>query len=95
MLNPDSEKGQYTPLDHDLTANAFLMFGAGTDTTANTLIQGTWYVLSNARILKELQDELRQAMPKKDVMLDWATLEKLPYLVSGSPLFSSGCLTIA
>jgi len=63
MLNPDSEKGQYTPSDHDLTADAFLMFGAGTDTTANTLIQGTWYVLSNA---------------KKDVMLDWATLEKLP-----------------
>ncbi|KAI9873944.1 MAG: hypothetical protein M1830_010370 [Pleopsidium flavum] len=79
-LSPDPAKGQYTPSVHELTADAFLMFAAGTDTTANTLSQGTWHVLRNPGILKRLKDELRQAMPKKDVMFDWATLENLPYL---------------
>lgn len=82
MLNPDSEKGQYTPSNDDLTSDAFLMFGAGTDTTGNALVQGTWYILSTPGVLEKLQNELRRAMPNKDDVLDWATLENLPYLVS-------------
>jgi len=57
------------------------MFGAGTDTTANTLVVGTWNILSEPRILQRLKDELRQAMPDKNDTPDWATLENLPYLV--------------
>lgn len=57
------------------------MFGAGTDTTANTLVVGTWNIVSEPRILQRLKDELWQAMPDKDDTLDWATLENLPYLV--------------
>jgi len=80
MLDPDVAKGQYTPPVVGLTADAALMFIAGTDTTANALVQATWHVLSNPAVRQTLDTELVTAMPHKDAMLDWATLESLPYL---------------
>lgn len=62
------------------------MFGAGTDTTANTLVVATWHILDEPRILQRLKNELRQAMPDIDDTLDWASLENLPYLVCISAL---------
>ena len=84
MLNPNPDKGQFTPSDHDLTAEAVLMLAAGMDTTANTLVQGTWHILNNRHIRQELYDELSQAMPEKDQMYSLAALEGLPYLVSNT-----------
>ena len=81
MLDPNPAKGQYTPSDHDLTGEAMLMLAAGMDTTANTLVQGTFYVLHDDRIRRKLCDELVKAMPDKDTMANSATLETLPYLV--------------
>ena len=88
MLNPNTEKGQYTPSDQDLTAEAILMLSAGMDTTSHTLVLGTWYVLSDTRIHQMLYDELSKAMPDKNTTCDMALLEGLPYLVS-KPLQSS------
>lgn len=85
-LNPDPSKGQFTPSDDALAADAVLMFGAGTDTTAHTLVVGTWHILNEPRILQTLNHELRQAMPNRDDTLDWATLENLPYLVRTHPI---------
>ena len=82
MLNPNPAKGQYTPSDHDLMGEAMLMLAAGMDTTANTLCQGTFYVLKDDHIRRKLCDELEKAMPNKNAMVDLATLENLPYLVS-------------
>ena len=82
MLNPNPEKGQYTPSDQDLTAEAMLMLSAGMDTTSHTLVLGTWYVLSDTRIHQTLYDELREAMPDKDTIYNLTLLEDLPYLVS-------------
>jgi cytochrome P450 len=56
------------------------MFVAGTDTTASTLVQATWGVLNNSRVLKTLKGELRSAIPDKNQMDDWTTLENLPYI---------------
>jgi cytochrome P450 len=55
----------------------------GTDTTAHTLTTGTWYLLNNTDMLKALQREVADAIPDlhSAAILDWATLEKLPYLV--------------
>jgi cytochrome P450 len=80
MLNPDPTKGQYTPPNVGLTNDAVLMFVAGTDTTANTLVNATWALLNNSQIRKTLQAELRSAIPDKNTMVDWVTLEGLPYL---------------
>ncbi len=81
VLNPDTEKGEYSPSDHDLTADAVFIFVAGTDTTANTLAIGTWNLLRNPHMLQALKSELRQAIPEMNTTLDWVTLENLPYLV--------------
>ena len=94
-MNPDQSKGQFTPSDHELTADAVLMFGAGTDTTANTLVVGTWHILNEPRILQRLKDELRQVMPNKTDTPGWATLENLPYLVRASSLPVKGSTNLA
>lgn len=82
ILNPDASKSRFTPSKQDLAAEAFVFFGAGTDTTANILARGTYEILRNSKIVKKLQAELRQAIPNKDDIATWATLESLPYLVS-------------
>ena len=63
----------------------------GTDTTAHTLTTGTWYLINNPDMLKLLRKELVEVLPDVDsgVTVDWATLEKLPYLVSFHPCSSS------
>lgn len=80
-LNPDPKKGQFTPNDEELTADARGMFTAGTHTTANALTYATWHVLKNPEIERKLVAELRHAMPDQHVRTDWQTLETLPYLV--------------
>jgi cytochrome P450 len=82
MLNPDAEKGQSIPSDRDLTAEAMLMVGAGTDTTANALCVGAWMLLNDPGALENLNHELRTVMPDKDSPIDLTTLEGLPFLVS-------------
>ena len=81
MLYPNLEKGQFTPSLEELSADAVFLLIAGTDTTAHNLIVATYSTLINPPILASLKAELRKAMPDKDSLLDWATLEKLPYLV--------------
>ena len=81
MLYPNLEKGQLAPSVDELTADAVFLLIAGTDTTAHNLILATYSILSNSSILASLKIELKKAMPEKDSLLDWATLEKLPYLV--------------
>lgn len=55
----------------------------GTDTTANALAFGTWYILQNPDTLRKLQTELKTAIPerKSERLMNWLELEKLPYLV--------------
>ena len=80
MINPDPAKNQYTPEFQDLVAEGLLMLGAGTDTTANTLAMGTWFVLNDPSVLMKLKAELWRVMPEKEDA-DLATLETLSYLV--------------
>jgi len=70
------------PPEQGVISDALIMFAGGTDTTANVLSRGTYEMLRNPRILHKLKAELRQAIPNKDNMVNWTTLESLPYLVS-------------
>ncbi|KAM0796351.1 cytochrome P450 [Usnea florida] len=79
-LNPDTEKGHFTPSTTELTSDAFLMLLAGTDTTAASLTVAVFGVLSNPHFMNKLRAELRGAMPTVTATADWASLEKLPYL---------------
>ena len=81
-LNPDTEKGQYTPSTTELTSDAFLMLLGGTDTTAAALTVAVFGALRNPHVMNKLRAELRGVMPTATTKADWASLEKLPYLVS-------------
>lgn len=95
MLNPKLEQGQYTPTLQELTGDALLLLLAGTDSTAHTLVTATYGVLTNPEMLRKLKIELKDAIPDRDSLVEWAALEKLPYLravikeslryVAGSP----------
>lgn len=57
------------------------MIAAGSDTVANAVTIGTFYVLNNERILAALVRELEQAWPDASVNKNYEMLEKVPYLV--------------
>ncbi len=79
-LNPDAKTGQIKPTIDELSGDTLLLLMAGTDTTAHSLTIATYNILKDPIILKKLQIELRAAMPKKDMWLESAELEQLPYL---------------
>lgn len=56
------------------------MFGGG-DTTANTIMIGTFYLLKNPSTLARLKKELLDAWPNLLEEPSLKTLESLPYLV--------------
>jgi hypothetical protein len=67
----------------------------GTDTTTPALVTGTWHLLKNPQMVETLQKELLSAIPDPNCgsKVNWATLEKLPYLravVKESLRFSLG-----
>lgn len=82
MLSPNKEKGQYTPSDDDLTAEATQLFAAGLATTADTLRVATWNTIQNPDIYRKLTEELDRGISNKEDIIDTVTLEgpKFPYL---------------
>jgi cytochrome P450 len=54
---------------------------AGTDTVSSTLTVGTFYILTNPVVHAKLVQELLQAWPDQNTVLNHAALSKLPYLV--------------
>ncbi|KAL3477617.1 cytochrome P450 [Aspergillus californicus] len=79
---PEQEKA-----DHRLQDEAQLVIGAGLTTTGWSLSVGTFYLLSNPQVLARLRRELDKAIPEYNpehptAGLEWAELEKLPYLTA-------------
>ena len=81
-LNPNLEKGQFTPTVDEMAADAFALLTAGTDTSAYAMVTVIWHLLNNPQMVQRLKAELRRVMPGREDTVDWAELEKLPYLVS-------------
>ncbi|KAJ5696827.1 hypothetical protein N7536_007239 [Penicillium majusculum] len=93
VLQPDPKTGLPAPSINDLTAETLAFLIAGEGSPANTLIHGTFHVLSNPQIKSRLQQELSSAIPDSCQMPTADTLEKLPYLrvvVKESLRFSHG-----
>ena len=65
-----------------MAADAVLLLNAGTTTTSLTLVLITWALLNNPEMMQRLRADLRTVMVGRDDNIDWATLEKLSYLVS-------------
>lgn len=81
-LNPNLEKGQFTPPMEHLAADAFVFIVAGTDTSSHTIVTGLFALLyGQPHMMRRLKAELQDAIPDVHTMKDWALLERLPYLV--------------
>jgi cytochrome P450 len=85
-LDPKPEKGHPVLSVRSLASDALAFFTAGTDTTANALVTGTWHLLHNRAVLDNLQSELRSAIPHTtdltSMPLELVALESLPHLRS-------------
>ena len=93
IFEPDAGKGQIRPTIDELSADSLLLLLAGTDTTAHALTITTYNVLKDPKIMRKLQAELREAIPRKDSWAACAELENLPYLrgvIKESLRWSSG-----
>ena len=93
VFEPDAGKRQIRPTIDELSADSLLLLLAGTDTTAHVLTITTYNVLKEPRIMRKLQAELREAIPRKDSWVPCAELENLPYLrgvIKESLRWSSG-----
>ena len=86
LLQPHLNKNRPVPSDAELTAEAVLMLLAGTDTTANALVVGTYHILQNPNVLQKFSAELKRAFPCSETVYNMTNEEmrKLPYLVRSS-----------
>ncbi|OAP62024.1 hypothetical protein AYL99_04227 [Fonsecaea erecta] len=80
--DPSFKKDSFNPTLEQLTADAFVFHGAGTDTTAHTLTLGSWHIMNNKEIVSKLRKELERVIPDPDStqMVSTTVLEELPYL---------------
>ncbi|KAL8663689.1 MAG: hypothetical protein Q9202_003635 [Teloschistes flavicans] len=59
---------------------AYTVLTAAADTTGNAMTTITHYVLSDRMIYNKLHAELKAVFPSDTMILDFASLERLPYL---------------
>ena len=75
------EEEKYPPPSFDrLYGEALSFCTAAADTTGNAMEMAAYHVITNPDIYAKLHRELRDAFPDPSRDLDYATLEKLPYL---------------
>ncbi|KAI9760823.1 MAG: hypothetical protein M4579_001453 [Chaenotheca gracillima] len=82
MLDPEAQKGHPVPSETSLTEEAIALLFGGVETTANTLMLGTFYILSDPVVYKNLKVEILEAWPKLENHPLYEDLEKLPYLTA-------------
>jgi cytochrome P450 len=63
-----------------LAVEANNILAAGFETTGGTLTHLTYNILADPEVHKKLQKELEVAIPDEDIIPNYQTLEKLPYL---------------
>lgn len=84
LLDKEAYKSGKIPSRGHLYEEAQTLVFAGTDTTGNTLMVGTFYMLENESLVKRLKNELREHWPNLDKTPRYEDLQKLPFLVSCS-----------
>lgn len=70
------------PTIDQIKDEAYSILAAAADTTGNAMTVAAYNVVNNPEIYRRLCEELAEAFPDPNGILDYATLEKLPYLVS-------------
>ncbi|KAF5389775.1 hypothetical protein D9757_006013 [Collybiopsis confluens] len=78
----DPKNPEMRPSKTSLVHEAFTLVGAGSDTVGHTCTVGTYFGLSDPLVKRRLAEELRDAWPDKSRPMNFAALEKLPYLTA-------------
>ncbi|KAH7395782.1 cytochrome P450 monooxygenase-like protein [Cadophora sp. MPI-SDFR-AT-0126] len=73
-------EGIPAPSVEEIKDEALSILAAAADTTGNAMTVAAYNVVNNPEIYKQLREELVAAFPNAEDELDYATLEKLPYL---------------
>ena len=83
LLSPDARDGREVPNVTSLTQEAQALVLNGTDTTANVLLLGVFYLLEQPALVGRLRKELLDIWPAlRNTPPTFKELEKLPFLVS-------------
>jgi len=82
LLSTEANKGRPLPSRQSLLDEAFILLGAGADSTGVTLMTTAYYILQNPSVRERLEAELREAWPVLDETPRYEALEKLPYLAA-------------
>ena len=80
LLKPRKD-GMSAPSPVSLYEEALNLVLAGTNTTANVLMLGTFYLLEDHLLIQRLKEELGRAWPNVDSPPRLEVLEQLPFLV--------------
>jgi hypothetical protein len=67
---------------NEITEEALILEGAGTDSTAQALEAATFYILNDTKITGRLKDELAKAIPDPTNIPPLPKLKEIKYLVS-------------
>jgi len=68
--------------DAELSANAFILFMAGSETTATLLAGVTFYLLRNAEIMAKVVKEVRSEFAREDDITFASASSRLPYMLA-------------
>lgn len=74
-------EGVPVPSVEEIKDEALSILAAAADTTGNAMTVSAYNVVNNLVIYQRLYAELEAAFPDANAILDYPTLEKLPYLV--------------
>ena len=67
---------------NEITEEALILEGAGTDSTGQALEAATFYILDNARVTNRLKEELANAIPNPEEIPTLPKLKEIKYLVN-------------
>ena len=70
----------------EITEEALILEGAGTDSTGQALEAATVYILDTPGVADRLREELERAIPDADNIPTFPKLREIPFLVSNQPL---------
>lgn len=84
LLSPRQKKDKHISSRDSLLQEAMTLLLAGSDTTGNACTIGAFYTLNDPAVHKKLVEELYDAWPNRDSTIEYAVLEKLPYLVNSA-----------
>jgi cytochrome P450 len=82
LLDPELNTDKDLPSTELMADEAFDFLTAASDTAGNAMTVATHHVITNPQIYEQVKRELHDRFPDPNAKLDFAELEKLPFLTA-------------